>query len=92
MPDDADDVGSVEEDRDQVDRDDDDADDETLDFDGVRAKLEAFSVNQQLRGSVPPPVDEQGCRRSRPPVLGLSRLTGTLRSATRSSHLNISCR
>lgn len=33
--------------------DDDDVDEPRLGFDGVRAKLEAFSVNQQLRGSVP---------------------------------------
>lgn len=37
----------------EEDRDNDDVDvDESMDFDGVRAKLEAFSVYQQLRASV----------------------------------------
>ena len=43
----------------EEDRDNDDVD-ESLDFDGVRAKLEAFSVCQQLRGPVS--AADQGCR------------------------------
>ena len=53
--DDDEDTGEVD-----VDQDDDNVDD-SLDFDGVRAKLEAFSrKKQQLRGSVS--VADQGCR------------------------------
>ena len=53
----------------------DDADD-GLDFDGVRAKLEAFSVSQQLRGSVS--TTDQGC-----PSVRLDRArTGCVRRAT----------
>jgi len=42
--------------------DDDQEVDESYDFDGVRAKLEAFSLEQQqLRGSVLVDDDDQGC-------------------------------
>lgn len=45
-----------------VDEDDDQVLDESYNFDGVRAKLEAFSLEQQqLRGSVLADDDNQGC-------------------------------